>query len=156
MDNTGLRVIRFFESERPEHWLEEIARCDWSAGAFLHRLLSTGTFFDAVGEDSEVLLLTDGDELVSFCTYAKRDDIQPTDLSPWMGFIYTFPGRRGHRYIGLLFDEVGRLVREAGIPAVYISTNHTGLYEKYGCEYLTQMTDMDGNPSRVYIRRFAP
>ncbi len=32
-----------------------------------------------------MLLLTDGDELVSYCTYAKKDDIQPTDLTPWMG-----------------------------------------------------------------------
>ena len=31
------------------------------------------------------MLLTDGDELVSYCTYVKKDDIQPTDLTPWMG-----------------------------------------------------------------------
>ena len=148
-----MKVINFFDSDRQDHWLEEIKRSDWGAGAFLHQLLSNGTFFDAVGEDSKVLLLTDGDELISFCTYARKDDIQPTELTPWMGFVYTFPEHRGHRYVGLLFAEIERLAKEEGISEVYISTNHIGLYEKYGCEYKTQLCDMDGELSRVYVKK---
>lgn len=147
-----MKVIHFFESHRQEHWLHEIAKSDWGAGAFLHELLSEGTFFDAVGEGSRVLLLTDGDELISFCTYAKKDDIQPTELTPWMGFVYTFPKHRGHRYVGLLFEEIERLAKQEHIAKVYVSTNHIGLYEKYGCEYLAQMKDMNGEASRVYVK----
>lgn len=148
-----MKVISFYDSDRQEHWLDEIQRSDWRAGAFLCRLLREGSFFDAVGEGSRVLLLTEGDELISYCTYAAKDDIQPTDLTPWVGFVYTFPARRGHRYAGLLFAEVERLAKQEGVAAVYLSTNHVGLYEKYGFEYLTEMTDLDGNPSRVYVRR---
>ncbi len=148
-----MEVIDYFESGRREHWLAQIARSDWGAGAFLHELLSRGTFFDAVGEGSRVLLLTEGDELVSFCTYAKRDDIQPTELSPWMGFVYTFPKYRGRRRVGELFREVERLAKKEGTSRVYISTNHVGLYEKYGCEFFAQMDDMDGEPSRVYVKQ---
>lgn len=148
-----MTVISFHDSDRQEHWLAEIRRSDWRAGAFLHELLSEDRFFEAVGEGSRVLLLTDGDELISYCTYARWDDIQPTDLTPWMGFIYTFPEHRGHRYAGLLFEEVERLARNEGVTKVYISTNHVSLYEKYGCEFLTIMNDMDGNPSRVYVKR---
>ena len=148
-----MKVISFYESGRQEHWLEEIRRSDWGAAVFLHKLLSTDTFFEAVGEGSRVLLLTDGDELISFCTYAKQDDIQPTELTPWMGFVYTFPEHRGHRYAGLLFGEIERLAKEEHHSAVYISTNHVGLYEKYGCEYLTEMKDLDGNPSRIYVKK---
>ena len=36
---------------------------------------------------------------------------------------------------------------------VYLSTNHVGLYEKYGLEYKTVLNDMDGQPSRVYAKR---
>ena len=148
-----MEVVHFFDSDRQAHWLEEIKRSDWGAGAFLHRLLSDGTFFEAVGEGSEVLLLTDGDELISFCTYARKDDIQPTQLTPWMGFVYTFPAHRGHRYVGLLFGEIERIAKEEHVSEVYISTNHVGLYEKYGCEYKTQLRDMDGELSRVYVKR---
>ena len=149
-----MKVINFFESDRQAHWLGEIAKCDWGAGVLLHNLLSRGAFFDAVGEGSRVLLLTDGDELVSFCTYAQKDDIQPTELTPWMGFVYTFPQYRGRRCVGYLFAEIERLAKQEHIAKVYISTNHIGLYEKYGCEYFTQMQDMDGETSRVYVKRF--
>ena len=151
-----MKVIRFFQSDRQQHWLEEIRRSDWRAGAFLHHLISSGSFFDAVGEGSEVLLLTEDDELISFCTYAGKDDIQPTELTPWMGFVYTFPAHRGHRHVGKLFEEIERMAKEDGAAAVYISTNHIGLYEKYGCSFLTQMNDMNGEPSRIYVKEIAP
>ena len=148
-----MKVINYFESERQPHWLKEIKRSDWSAGAFLSELISNGTFFETLGEESKVLLLTEGDELISFCTYAEKDDIQPTELTPWMGFVYTFPEHRGHRYVEKLFEEIERIAKEKGNPEVYISTNHIGLYEKYGCEFIAQMNDMDGTPSRVYVKK---
>ena len=148
-----MEIIHFFESGRQEHWREAIGRSDWSAGAFLARLLRDGAFFDAAGAHSQVLLLTEGDELISYCTYAEKDDIQPTALTPWIGFVYTFPEHRGHRYAGLLFEEVERLAQKEGVDAVYLSTNHIGLYEKYGFTYKTTLTDLDGNPSRVYVKK---
>ena len=148
-----MKVVHFYESNKQEHWLEEINKGDWGACEFLHELLSKETFFDAVGADSEVLLLTDGDKLISFCTYAEKDDIQPTELTPWIGFVYTFPQYRGHRYMGQLFEEIKSISKEKHVDKVYISTNHVGLYEKYGCEYFTQMKDMNGELSRVYVKR---
>ena len=148
-----MQVSNYFETDNKEHWIEEIERSDWRAGAFLGRLLREGGFFDAVGEESRVLLLTEGDELISYCTFAEKDDIQPTDLTPWVGFVYTFPEHRGHRYAGLLFDEVVRLAKERQAAEVYLSTNHVGLYEKYGWEFFDMMDDMDGEPSRVYVKR---
>ena len=71
-----MKVISFYESDRQDHWLEEIKRSDYKAGELLHVSLSYGTFFDAVGEGAKVLLLIDGEELISYCTYAKKDDIQ--------------------------------------------------------------------------------
>ena len=148
-----MKVINYFDSDRPAHWLAEIARSDWGAGAFLCRLLREGTFFETIGAGSRVLLLTDGDELISYCTYAEKDDIQPTELTPWIGFVYTFPAHRGRRCTGRLFEEIGRLAREEGIREVYLSTNHVGLYEKYGFEYLCMLDDVEGTPSRIYVNR---
>ena len=99
------------------------------------------------------MLLTEGDELISYCTFAEKDDIQPTELTPWVGFVYTFPERRGYRFAGRLFDEIERLAGEEHIPEIYLSTDHVGLYEKYGFEFRTMMNDMDGRPSRVYAKK---
>ena len=30
-------------------------------------------------------MLVDGENLISFCTFADKDDIQPTELTPWIG-----------------------------------------------------------------------
>ena len=148
-----MKVINYFDSDRQSHWLNEIKKGDWGAAGFLYELLSKGTFFETVGDTSKVLLLTDGDNLVSFCTYAEKDDIQPTDLTPWMGFVYTFPEYRGHHYVGLLMEEIERLARKDGVSEVYISTNHIGLYEKYGCEFKAEMKDMAGEMARVYVKK---
>ncbi len=148
-----MKVISFYESENKEHWLSEIKKSDWNASAFLYKLLKENTFFENVGDNSKVLLLTDGDRLISHCTFAEKDDIQPTELTPWTGFVYTFPEYRGHRYAGLLFAEAERLAKEQGIGSIYLSTTHIGLYEKYGFEYFAEMTDLDGEPSRVYAKR---
>jgi len=115
--------------------------------------LESESTVETVSEGSKVLLLTDGDQLISFCTYAEKDDIQPTDLTPWMGFVYTFPAYRGHRYVGLLMDEIERIAIKDGVSEVYISTNHIGLYEKYGCEFKAEMKDMKGELSRVYVKK---
>ena len=63
----------------------------------------------------KVLLLTEDSKLISFCTYAGKDDIQPTELSPWVGFVYTFPEYRGHRYVGLLMAKYGNVIRKGNL-----------------------------------------
>ena len=36
----SLEIIEYFTTEKKEHWLNEIKRCDWSAGQYLYYLLS--------------------------------------------------------------------------------------------------------------------
>lgn len=148
-----MKIIDYDACGEQEYWLAQIGKSDWGAGQYLHELLSGGTFKDAAGENSRVLLLVDGDELISFCTYAEKDDIQPTELTPWVGFVYTFPPYRGHRCFGKLLEEIERLAKAEKRRCLYISTNHTGLYEKYGCEFYRIMRDREGEPSRVYRKR---
>lgn len=145
-----MQVIDYFSCDRPEYWLNQIKKSDWSAGQFLYELLSENRLKNMVGEKSKVLMLVNGDRLISFCTYAEKDDIQPTDLTPWIGFVYTFPEYRGHRYAGELFLEIERIATAEQVHDIFISTNHIGLYEKYGCEFYQIMDDMDGEPSRIY------
>lgn len=145
-----MQVIDYFNCDRPEYWLCQIKKSDWGAGQYLYELLSESRFKNVVGENSKVLMLTNGDELISFCTYAEKDDIQPTALTPWIGFVYTFPEYRGNHYVGKLFKEIEKLAKAEKVHDIFISTNHTGLYEKYGCEFYRMMNDMNGELSRVY------
>ena len=148
-----MEFLEYFFSENKEHWLQKIEKCDWDAGKYLAYLLKTNGLFDLVGEGSRVLMLTDGDELVSFCTLAKYDDVQPTELTPWSGWIYTFPAYRGRRLAGKLLEYAENLARKDGAVALHISTNHDGLYEKYGYEFLKYEKDVEGEDTKVYIKR---
>ncbi len=149
-----MQVIEYHNCERREHWLEHIKKSDWAAGQFLYELLKENRFFEMVGEKSRVMLLVDGDDLISFCTYAEKDDIQPTELTPWIGFVYTFPQYRGRRCMGKLFQEIEKLAKAELVREIYISTDHIGLYEKYGCEFFQTMYDRrNGEPCRVYRMR---
>lgn len=144
-----MQVIDYDSCDRQEYWLEQIKKSDWEAGQFLYELLSENKFKDTVGEKSKVLMLVDKDELISFCTYAEKDDIQPTVLTPWIGFVYTFPQYRGHRHVGKLLQEIEKLAKAEKVQDIFISTSHIGLYEKYGCEFYQMMNDMNGEASRV-------
>lgn len=95
-----MKIIEYFTSNDKAHWLEEIAKADWGAAKFLHQLLSEGKLKKTIGDSALIPLLTDGEKLVSFCTFAPLDDVQPTELSPWIGFVYTAPEYRGHHYAG--------------------------------------------------------
>lgn len=147
-----MKIIGYYSSDNKEHWLSKIKESQWSAGQFLYKLLSEDTFKDTVGESSDVLMLTQGEELISFCTLAEKDDIQPTDLIPWIGFVFTFPQYRGHRHSGKLLSSAEEKAKEKGFDRVHISTNHIGLYEKYGYELYGIMKDIEGEDSRVYVR----
>lgn len=148
-----MEIIGYYSSDNKGHWLSEIKKSEWSAGQFLYKLLKDGTFYDTVGEGSDVLMLTDGEKLISFCTLAEKDDIQPTELTPWIGFVYTFPQYRGHRFSGRLLSYAEEKAKSQGAESVYISTNHIGLYEKFGYEFYEAMKDIDGEASRVYIKK---
>lgn len=148
-----MEFLEYFSSENKEHWLQKIEECDWDAGKYLAYLLKTNGLSNLVGEGSRVLMLTDGDELVSFCTLAKYDDVQPTELTPWSGWIYTFPAYRGRHLAGKLLEYAENLARKDGAVALHISTNHDGLYEKYGYEFLKYEKDVEGEDTKVYIKR---
>ena len=148
-----MTILEYIGSDCPEHWREAIGQSDWKAGKMLWRLLTEGTLEALCGAGARVLLLTEGGALLSFCTYAPQDDVPDKSLTPWTGFVYTFPRYRGHRYVGLLLDRAAALAAADGHEYLHISTNEVGLYEKYGFTYWKDMTDYRGNPSRVYRRR---
>ena len=150
-----MEIIEYYASEDQDHWLNEIKSSDWGAGHFLYELLRDNRLKELCGESTKVLLLTDGDVLVSFCTYAEQDDIRETSLTPWVGFVYTFPEYRGKRYMGKLLERAYTLAKDDGYEYIYISTGETGLYEKYGYSFWKMMKDMHGEDSRVYRKNIS-
>jgi len=145
-----VKIIDYFETENKDFWREEINKSDWGAGQFLYRLLNNNQLIELCGKSTKVLMLVDRKTLISFCTLAEQDDVRDPSLTPWIGFVYTFPEFRGHRYVGKLLEYAKNLASNNGARQIYISTNHMGLYEKYGYSFYKVMKDNGDEDSRVY------
>ena len=145
-----MQILNYFQADNQPHWLAAIAENEWRAAKHLARLLEQGNFHDEVGKGT-VYLLTEGDKLVSFLTLAERDCVD-VPYGPWIGFVHTAPEYRGHRYIGKLIEHACSVARGHGAARVYLSTDHIGLYEKYGFTYLENRVSIYGEDSRIYIR----
>lgn len=146
-----MEIIDYFKSDKPEHWLAEIKKGSWGAIPTLVRFIEEKSFHDNLGEGT-LLLLADGDRLVSFLTFAERDCIDDERLSPWIGFVYTFPEYRGRRHMGKLIYHCEEIAAKKGVPKIYVCTDHIGLYEKYGFSYIENRVDIYGGDSRVYFK----
>lgn len=147
-----MQIINYFESEKKTELIEKIEQADWGAAAFLGKLLREGTFFSTLGGEGCLFLLMDGEALVSFATLTKQDCIRDERMCPWIGFVYTFPAYRGHRYSGKLMEHAETAAWSEGHRRVYIATDHEGLYEKYGYQYLENRVDCWGDDSRILYK----
>lgn len=146
-----MRIENFYESSDREGLIGKIEQGDWRAAKFLAKLLREETFQQAVGGGT-VYLLMDGENIVSFVTLTRQDCIADAALSPWLGFFYTFPDYRGHRYGGQLLAYAAGEAKKRGCKQVYLATDHVGLYEKYGFSYLENRVDIYGEDSWVYVK----
>lgn len=59
---------------------------------------------------------------------------------------------RGHAYGRLLLDRAAEDARRAGFGKLYLSTDHGGMYEKWGFRYIGQGYHPWDAESRIYER----
>ena len=76
------------------------------------------------------------------------------DLTPNVCAVYTEEDHRGQGIAGRLLDLAVRDMRAKGISPLYLVTEHTGFYERYGWAFLcTAHEEGNGHETRVYIHR---
>lgn len=143
-------IFAYSSCEEKEKWLSQIKAQDWTAAGFLFSLLSENRFYETLGATAELYIMADGDRLVSFGTLAPKDEIDDDSLKPWIGFVYTAPGYRGKRHSGVLIAHLCEAARTQGYDKVYLSTDHIGLYEKYGFIHMENRKTVWGEDSRIY------
>ncbi len=99
-------------------------------------------------------LCLDGDRIVGGMGVIENDFHDRKDLSPNVCAVYTEKEYRCRGIAGKLLNMAVEDMRSKGISPVYLLTDHTGFYERYGWEFLC-MAQGDGEPepSRMYIHR---
>ena len=99
-------------------------------------------------------LCIDGDKIISGVGVIENDFHDRKDLSPNICAVYTEEDYRCKGIAGHLLDMAVNDLKAKGITPVYLVTDHTGYYERYGWEFLC-MVQGDGEPemTRMYIHR---
>ena len=99
-------------------------------------------------------LCVDGENIVGGLGIIENDFHDRKDLTPNICAVYTEQAHRCRGIAGRLLNMAVEDLREKGISPVYLLTNHTGFYERYGWEFFC-MVQGDGEEylSRMYIHR---
>ena len=98
-------------------------------------------------------LCLDGGKIVGGMGVIENDFHERKDLSPNVCAVYTEEEYRGQGIAGKLLNIVVDDMKSKGISPIYLITDHTGFYERYGWEFLCMVQGRDPEPSRMYIHR---
>lgn len=149
------KFIEFFSltQSQQNYFMKELEKADWKAGKSLCHRIQTGNLISKTLEDPKLFLMVNQhNDLMAYCVLSKQDDIADLSLSPWIGYVYTYPKFRGQRLIFELLDYVEKQAAKYQAKQVYISTGHEGLYEKGGYSFFKEALDIHGGLSRIYVK----
>lgn len=129
-----------------------------------HELLGPGRFFLLLDEANSTQLSVNNQtkmcpRLVSFVALARNDEVDifqngRENWTPWISCVFTYPEYRGNSYAEKLIYHAEKFaVSEFNAEYTYISTDHVGLYEKYGYEFFTNCQTVWGEETRVLRKK---
>lgn len=99
-------------------------------------------------------LCLDGEKIIGGMGVIENDFHDRKDLSPNVCAVYTQEEYRGKGIAGNLLNMVVEDMKNKGITPIYLVTDHTGFYERYGWEFLCMVQgDGEEEMTRMYIHR---
>lgn len=99
-------------------------------------------------------LCLDGEKIIAGMGVIENDFHDRKDLTPNVCAVYTEEEYRCRGIAGRLLNMVVEDCRSKGLSPLYLLTDHTGFYERYGWEFLCMVQgDGEAEMSRMYIHR---
>lgn len=99
-------------------------------------------------------LCLDGNRMIGGLGVIENDFHDRKDLTPNICAVYTEEEYRCKGIAGHLLDMVVEDLKSKGVTPIYLVTDHTSFYERYGWEFLC-MVQGDGEPGliRMYVHK---
>ncbi len=99
-------------------------------------------------------LCLDGARIVGGMGVIENDFHDRKDLRPNVCAVFTEPEYRGRGIAGRLLALTAEDMRSRGVGTLYLLTDHTGFYERYGWEFFClAQGDGEDEPARLYVHR---
>lgn len=97
----------------------------------------------------------EGDKIIGGLGVIENDFHNRKDLSPNVCAVYVEDEYRCQGIAGKLLNFVCEDMKSKGIKTLYLVTDHTSFYERYGWEFLCMVQgDGEEEMTRMYIHRF--
>lgn len=99
-------------------------------------------------------LCLDGNRIVGGMGVIENDFHDRKDLAPNVCAVYTEADYRCKGIAGRLLHMAVEDMRAKGVTPIYLVTDHTAFYERYGWEFLCMVQgDGEAHMTRMYIHR---
>ena len=99
-------------------------------------------------------LAMDGERIIGGLGVIENDFHNRKDLTPNVCAVYVEQDKRCQGVAGALLKHACSDMKELGIPTLYLVTDHTEFYERYGWEFLCMVQeDGEKNMARMYVHR---
>lgn len=99
-------------------------------------------------------LCLDGNRMIGGLGVIENDFHDRKDFTPNICAVYTEEEYRCKGIAGHLLDMVVEDLKSKGVTPIYLVTDHTSFYERYGWEFLCLVQGEDGpDMMRMYVRR---
>lgn len=99
-------------------------------------------------------VLLDGESIIGGLGVIENDFHDRKDLTPNVCAVYVEEAYRGQGIAGEMLRFVCEEFQKKGIGTLYLITDHTSFYERYGWEFLCMVQgDGEMEKSRMYIHR---
>ena len=91
--------------------------------------------------------------IVAGCGVIENDFHERKDLTPNVCAVYVDEAYRNQGIAGSLLRYACDDLAAMGYDTLYLLTDHTGFYERYGWRFLCMVRGNDGELSRMYVHR---
>ena len=95
-------------------------------------------------------IVIEGQQIIAGAGVIENDFHDRKDLTPNICALYVEPERRCRGIAGHLLEHICKDMAVKGISTLYLITEHTSFYERYGWEYLCMVKGDDGEQMRMY------
>lgn len=89
------------------------------------------------------LILLNKNELVGFISIFPHDGDDLPELTPWYSTMYVKKEYRGKGYSKILNDAILNEAKKRGYKYIYLKTDLTNYYEKFGAEFVQNINEKE-------------
>lgn len=109
-----------------------------------------------VGPVPQWYMAADSGKIIGGLGVIENDFHNRRDLAPNVCAVYVEEAYRCRGIAGKLLDRVCGDMADMGVDTLYLLTDHTSFYERYGWEFLCMAQgDGEAEPSRMYVHHWS-